>query len=269
LLMRAVYALITVFLILITFFTHWYLCDVRGLCENVTILEILMMLLFSFLIGFAGSWLVSENIFLSIRQQVGKLLADKHTLTEQLRLKDKDVQSAQRHLADWRQEATILANMKKTTEPLLVEAQTKVSSLTQEVEQYHRRYENLKQETDSIREVTVQLKNELTEQKQKAEKLQETVEQNAVKKETRTLDISHSRFTPSSKQTKNDLTLISGIGPVIQKKLNELGIYTFQQISEFTPEMIDRVTRSIKFFPDRIGRDNWIGQAAALMRQKK
>ncbi len=267
--MRAVYALITVFLFLITFFTRWYLCDVRGLCENVTILEILMMLIFSFLIGFAGSWLVSENIFLTIRQQVSKLLTDKRTLAEQLQLKEREVLSAQRHLADWRQEATTLANMKKATEPLLVEAQTKVSSLTQEVEQYHRRYENLKQETDSIREVTVQLKNELQEQKQKAEKLQTTVEQNVIKKEAGTVDIFHSRFTPSSKQAKNDLTLISGIGPVIQKKLNQLGIYTFQQVSEFTPEMIDEVMRSIKFFPDRIGRDNWIGQAAALMRQKK
>jgi predicted flap endonuclease-1-like 5' DNA nuclease len=63
--------------------------------------------------------------------------------------------------------------------------------------------------------------------------------------------------------------MISGIGPVLEQKLNALGIYTFRQISEFTPQAIEHVTSSIKFFPDRIGRDNWIGQAAALARHRK
>jgi predicted flap endonuclease-1-like 5' DNA nuclease len=72
-----------------------------------------------------------------------------------------------------------------------------------------------------------------------------------------------------SEKSRDDLKMISGIGPVIESKLNAIGIYTFKQISEFTPETIDYVTSSIKFFPDRIGRDNWIGQAAALMRHRK
>jgi predicted flap endonuclease-1-like 5' DNA nuclease len=33
--------------------------------------------------------------------------------------------------------------------------------------------------------------------------------------------------------------------------------------------MIDKIAASLKSFPDRIGRDNWIGQAAALARHKK
>jgi predicted flap endonuclease-1-like 5' DNA nuclease len=270
--MRAVYALITVFLILCIFFTQWYLCDVRGLCERIAILEILMMLLFAFLIGFAGSWLVSENIFLSIRHQVGKLLTDKSVLTEQLQLKEKENQTARRHIAEWQQEASILAQKRNLTEPLLNEAQTKVNRLKEELEQYHRRYENLKNETDAIRETTSRLKSELAEQQTVTQKLKAALQENAsaVKKEEREgPDPHHSRFTPSSKQAKNDLTLISGIGPVIQRKLNEIGIYTFQQVSELTPEMIDKITQSIKFFPDRIGRDNWIGQAAAFMRMKK
>jgi predicted flap endonuclease-1-like 5' DNA nuclease len=101
----------------------------------------------------------------------------------------------------------------------------------------------------------------------------ELVEKEKVEEETpagiERPDPTRSRFTPSSWQTKNDLTLISGIGPAIQRKLNELGIYSFQQISEMTPEMVDQIARAIKFFPDRIGRDNWIGQAAALAKMKK
>ncbi|MCX8491457.1 MAG: hypothetical protein ORN54_10350, partial [Cyclobacteriaceae bacterium] len=72
-----------------------------------------------------------------------------------------------------------------------------------------------------------------------------------------------------SEKNRDDLKLISGIGPVIESKLNAIGIYTFKQISEFTPEIIDFVVTSIKFFQDRIGRDNWIGQAAALARHRK
>ncbi len=76
-----------------------------------------------------------------------------------------------------------------------------------------------------------------------------------------------SRFTPASWQTRDDLTVISGIGPGIQKKLNQLGIYTFQQIAEFTPDDIESVTQELKVFKGRIGRDNWIGQAAALRKK--
>jgi len=43
-----------------------------------------------------------------------------------------------------------------------------------------------------------------------------------------------------------------------------LGIYSYQQIAEFTPDEIAQVASSLKVFKGRIGRDNWIGQAAAL-----
>jgi len=232
-----------------------------------------MMLLFAFIIGFAGSWLVSENIFMSIRLQVGRLLKDRTALTEKILTLEKENNVARRHLAEWQQEASFLAKGLKAAEPMLLEAQTKVQTLSNELELYRRRYENLKQETDSVRDGNLELKIQLDEQKAKAAKLQLDFAEKAVseikKEESEKHDPHHSRFTPSTKQVKNDLTLISGIGPVIQKKLNDLGIYTFQQVAELTPDMIDRITRTIKFFPDRIGRDNWIGQAYAWIKHKK
>jgi predicted flap endonuclease-1-like 5' DNA nuclease len=48
-----------------------------------------------------------------------------------------------------------------------------------------------------------------------------------------------------------------------------LGIYTFEQITELSPEMVDQVNTKLKSFPDRIARDNWMGQAAKLIRQLK
>jgi predicted flap endonuclease-1-like 5' DNA nuclease len=174
-------------------------------------------------------------------------------------------------VAEWQQEVSLLAQVKKVTEPLLFEAKNQVTSLEEELKQYRRRYENLKQETDEMRLTASRLKQQLAEEKEREAKLEADLQEkksNEKQAEAVSPDPKRSRFTPSSWQTKNDLTQISGIGPAIQRKLNELGIYSFKQIAELTPELVEQITRGIKFFPDRIGRDNWIGQAAALMRKK-
>ena len=68
---------------------------------------------------------------------------------------------------------------------------------------------------------------------------------------------------------KDDLKLISGVGPAIERKLNELGIYTFAQVSAFDADTVEKVNTAIAFFPGRIARDNWVGQARELMRRKQ
>ena len=68
---------------------------------------------------------------------------------------------------------------------------------------------------------------------------------------------------------KDDLTLIVGIGPFLEKKLNEAGVYTFEQISLFDAEAVAKVTRDIGYFAGRIERDDWIGQAGRLQRLKQ
>jgi len=63
----------------------------------------------------------------------------------------------------------------------------------------------------------------------------------------------------------DDLTKIEGIGPFIEKKLNEVGITSFAQLASMDQSEIDQVTAAIQFFPGRIERDNWVGQAGKLM----
>jgi predicted flap endonuclease-1-like 5' DNA nuclease len=72
-------------------------------------------------------------------------------------------------------------------------------------------------------------------------------------------------FRPTVSHQKDDIKLISGIGPFIEKKLNKLGIYTYEQISEFSPDTIHKVTDAIEFFPGRIERDHWVDQARHFM----
>ncbi|MER8816875.1 NADH-ubiquinone dehydrogenase [Mesorhizobium sp. M0965] len=65
-----------------------------------------------------------------------------------------------------------------------------------------------------------------------------------------------------------DLKAISGIGPKLEKVLNGLGIWTYAQIAAWTPQEIAWVEDYLSL-KGRIGRDGWIGQAAALAGVKK
>ncbi len=77
-----------------------------------------------------------------------------------------------------------------------------------------------------------------------------------------------SRIAAATEDQKDDLKMINGVGPFIEKKLNNLGIYTFEQISQFDDELSNQVTDAIEFFPGRIQRDDWVGQAKTLLGKK-
>ncbi|MCB0584496.1 MAG: DUF1049 domain-containing protein, partial [Phaeodactylibacter sp.] len=68
---------------------------------------------------------------------------------------------------------------------------------------------------------------------------------------------------------KDDLSLIEGIGPFLQKKLNEIGVFTFDEIAGWDSARIREVTEAIQYFEGRIERDNWVEQAARLALKKQ
>ena len=65
-------------------------------------------------------------------------------------------------------------------------------------------------------------------------------------------------------QTADDLKKISGVGPVLQKKLNAMGLFTFDQISRMTNEDYDLFDEILGELPGRAKRDDWAGQASKL-----
>ena len=77
-------------------------------------------------------------------------------------------------------------------------------------------------------------------------------------------ELDFDNFGYADANDKDDLTQINGIGPYIEQKLNDIGIYTFEQLSKLSKKDIEIITEMIDFFPDRIDRDNWVGQAKAL-----
>jgi predicted flap endonuclease-1-like 5' DNA nuclease len=67
---------------------------------------------------------------------------------------------------------------------------------------------------------------------------------------------------------RDNLKKIKGVGPAIEKTLNEMGIVRFQQIADMSEYDIDRVARRLKGFRSRIYREDWIGQARNYLDRK-
>ena len=64
--------------------------------------------------------------------------------------------------------------------------------------------------------------------------------------------------------TPDDLKLIVGVGPVIERMLYQLGIATYRQIARWSERDIDEFDARLREFPGRIRRDGWVTQARAL-----
>ncbi len=69
----------------------------------------------------------------------------------------------------------------------------------------------------------------------------------------------------AEKTERDDLKMISGIGPFIEERLHALDIYTFRQISNFTPGDIEKLNIALEYFSGRIERDKWVAQARELV----
>ena len=70
-------------------------------------------------------------------------------------------------------------------------------------------------------------------------------------------------------QQPDNLKKVKGIGPQMEATLNEIGIYTFAQVARMTESeynLLDSITGS---FPGRAQRDDWAGQAAILLNNKR
>ncbi len=65
-------------------------------------------------------------------------------------------------------------------------------------------------------------------------------------------------------QTADNLKKIRGVGPVMEKKLHQLGIFTFAQVSKMDDADYDLLDDIIGEFPGRAKRDDWAGQASNL-----
>jgi predicted flap endonuclease-1-like 5' DNA nuclease len=68
----------------------------------------------------------------------------------------------------------------------------------------------------------------------------------------------------ASPNAPDDLKLIVGVGPVLERMLQQLGIATYRQIARWTERDIDEFDARLPEFHGRIRRDDWVTQAREL-----
>ena len=65
----------------------------------------------------------------------------------------------------------------------------------------------------------------------------------------------------------DDLQLINGVGPTLEKKLHRLGIYHYEQLAQVTAEEIKLIDSKLKTYKGRLKRDKWPMQARRLHKE--
>lgn len=62
----------------------------------------------------------------------------------------------------------------------------------------------------------------------------------------------------------DDLKQIKGVGPALEKLLNSLGFYHFDQVASWTADEVAWVDENLTGFKGRVSRDGWVDQAKTL-----
>lgn len=72
----------------------------------------------------------------------------------------------------------------------------------------------------------------------------------------------------SAPDVVDDLTKISGVGKVLQEKLNDFGIYRFEQIAAWDENIITEFSERLSF-KGRVQREKWVEQAGKLAAESR
>lgn len=292
--MKISYILVGVFVGWCIIASQWYLFGVKGLLTDpanfhphettMAIIEILVMLLVAVLIGFGIAWFLRQMTIDQNQSAITDLhSAHKLAMNEETEARfraEKQIEKAEQKLLRAQETFKIdFQNLSKEKDKIKEELEQNRNEAQRKQDELLSLKPKVQLANVELGRISVQirqLENQLVEAKSTNQKLEVELEECKASKGLGRKEPVFSDFIAGQRlgiseaaAEKDDLKLISGIGPVIERKLNAIGIYNFKQISEFTPYAIEQVTAAIKFFPDRIGRDNWIGQAAALMRHRK
>ncbi len=265
--MRFVYVLVGIFLVWCLGASFWYLFWVKGLSpqtENINphesalaIAEILIMISVSVFIGFALFWALNLQTVSKKEEAVQQLLNERAALQASAHLLQEQSQKFE----------VTLSRARETFREDFLEVSRENERLKTELEnaQHFNPHEGneleiLRNEIAQLEEVRQKLEIELSGLKADAQERKSATIQQPLS--------SKSITDRNSTESKDDLKVINGIGPGIEKKLNKHGIFTYRQISEFTEESISTISDVVEFFPGRIQRDRWVEQAAKLYLDK-
>lgn len=204
-----------------------------ALTKGEATIEILSLLLVAAIIGYVTAWLYSKSIY-------GKRIKTFEAENDDLQIR-----------------INKLEEDKKNLDKNLREKDAEKEHLVMEIKALKALHAEAVHETDGMA-----LKNKRNEQLlyEKDEALVNIAQRKHL--------LDYLSFGTATPEEKDDLKMISGIGPFIEERLHALDIYTYRQISKFTKQDIETINNAIEYFSGRIERDEWVAQAKELYHNK-
>ena len=154
--------------------------------------------------------------------------------------------------------------LNKKKEPLAKNYQTqslsateKLKSLSKELNQWKQRVPPLIDRYKNLSLKYKNLKNELLEAKRII----------ALSEVMNTADKTKTVINLNNYRSRDNLQMIRGIGPSIEKTLNQFDIFRLNQIVSMTDLEIETIANKIKGLKSQIYREDWIGQAEILLQK--
>lgn len=198
--------------------------------KSGAIIEIIFLLLVAAIIGYVTAWYYGKSLFID---EINALKVEVNKLNKNIINLEMQNSNLQKQLDEKRKEE---------------------NHLTLEIKALKALHKEAVHETDLMK-----LKNKKSELLiyEKDETLRLIAERKHL--------LNYNSFGIASENDKDDLQMISGIGPFIEERLHALDIYTFKQISNFTAHDIETIDEAIEYFSGRIERDEWVAQAKELV----
>jgi len=252
----------------------WYFLSIKGVIIElngfipqvawIAIIEILVMLLVACLLGYAIAWHYRNETIDEQNEKLDAQHAENNSLIQAMDDYKNQVELwREKHFKASQQKSFDLISENEKLQRHKTELESSLKESRKETREMQSRLLEIENEIGTLRYRNRQLEFQTKELEESNAKLKVEIGDLSERKEKKSIS-DHPFVRPVEPDEKNDLTKIKGVGPFIEKRLNMIGIYTFQQLAELSPEMIDRVGAAIEFFPHRIIRDNWVGQARAF-----
>lgn len=260
------YVVLLVLVIVATAVVVFYVHDIKGtaffgeaaVTRVFIIVELLLFLLLAILLGLALGWWLQEPRYQNRQHVINDLaLEHNHLQEERIQLLHANAQLRAQLVQvhdHYREEKTRLQKS-------LEDFQRQHAAQLEEMSALQRSQVSVdSHELDLLRFKNRQLTQQLAETEEQIRQLKQRIEEFSKKQPDLESRDHVQNLHRQLAHLKDDLSRIRGIGPVLEKQLNDLGIYTFQQIADFNEQQIDRIDAHIRF-PGRVLRERWIEQA--------
>ncbi|MFZ6001868.1 MAG: hypothetical protein ACOYW3_15255 [Bacteroidota bacterium] len=278
--MKRSYWLILVFLAWCVGGSLWYMFSIKGITTDpayfkpqptlLAIVEILVMILVAFMLGFGVAWQLREDTHRTLLMQLEEAEYSLESQRGSLQASHIDFESISRKLQQAEERIGQLMNEKEVRRRQEEDASKQVELWQRQAKAMEIKSQQLEGEITSVKFRIRLLENEVAEKDKSLDKLKEEIAAapKAAVNHREWSDHPFVRPVEIDANEKDDLTLIKGIGPKFAQKLNALDIFSFRQLKELSGTEVERLAEVIEVFPDRIHRDNWIGQATKLYQKK-